>query len=87
MAVVITPTSKHLIELCDQDRHRCADVFSDQRPHLSYTDTSTSRRQEPAPDLIRGRNREGPSEVYLPLVGLPALGREAGAQRYAYLTG
>jgi hypothetical protein len=27
-----------------------------------FTGTSTSRRQEPAPDPIRGRNREGPSE-------------------------
>jgi len=44
---------------------------------VAIIDINISRRQEPAPDLIRGRNREKPSEVYSPLVGLPVSARLA----------
>lgn len=36
MAVVIPPAAKRLIELLDQDRHWCADVFADQCSHISF---------------------------------------------------
>jgi hypothetical protein len=41
----------------------------------------TSRWQEPAPDLIRGRRREARSEVYLLARGLLAYGERANVGR------
>lgn len=36
MAVVVAPTTKHLIQLLDQNRHGRADVFAGKYSHLSF---------------------------------------------------